>query len=102
MAKDKPTADPFPQLPRRGFYVGDETAPLNPANGLPTTRRFVPAVIEGPAVPAPKRGRPKSEASEAAKEPWKAEGISRKTWYKRKKDAALTPDKATAAPASDA
>lgn len=48
---------------------------------------LAPLVIESPFVP--KRGRPLSKDKDktlTAKEPWKVEGMSKATWYRRQKE----------------
>lgn len=106
--REKATADPFPHLPRRSFFTEAEIVQKRPPvkervavaresldrsgeKSLPAATTTLPDTVakeDRALIPeAAKRGRPKGEASFAAQKPWEAEGISRKTWYARRKNA---------------
>jgi hypothetical protein len=56
-------------------------------NDTISSRETISAVVGAPIVLEPRRGRPrKGEAREtiSAAEPWKAAGVSRATWYRRR------------------
>ena len=82
------TKDPFENLPRRGLFVDvprkvivvTEPQTIEMAE-LQNPKSFDP-VKPATSQPKPKRGRPKSSA-----EPWKAAGVSKATWFRKKKSA---------------
>jgi uncharacterized protein (DUF2384 family) len=50
-------------------------------------RNLSQSISESPHIDKPKRGRPRiGEPKQPKAEPWKALGMSERTWYRRKKE----------------
>lgn len=75
---DKLPADPFPQLPRRSFFVADDPKPLRHNLAAQVATLGAESLLPPDT---PKRGRP------PANKPWIEAGVSRMTWYRRQKAA---------------
>ena len=80
MAKE-PYKDPFGNLPPPRLY-STEMSVVRAAVAKPVKVEKAKAALADVSPAKSKRGRP---VKIAGSEPWKAEGISRMTWYRRQK-----------------
>jgi hypothetical protein len=81
MAKES-YKDPFPNLrPPRLFAAETRAEPMT-TTAEPNKVEKAKAALAGATPAKSKRGRPVKVADS---EPWKAEGVSRMTWYRRQK-----------------